>query len=73
MLQTIQVDILFLDIHMPQLKGTELLRNIKNPPKVIFTTAYKEYAVEAFEIDAIDYLLKPISLQRFIKAISRLD
>ncbi len=67
------VDILFLDIHMPQLTGTEFLKNLRTPPKVIFTTAYKDFAIEAFDLDAVDYLLKPISLQRFIKAVSKVD
>lgn len=66
-----QIDILFLDIKMPQLLGTEFLRSLRNPPKVIFTTAYKEYAVEAFELEAADYLLKPISLERFIRAVNK--
>lgn len=66
-----QVDILFLDIKMPQLTGIEFFRSLRNPPKVIFTTAYKEYAVEAFDLEATDYLLKPVSLERFIKAINK--
>jgi DNA-binding LytR/AlgR family response regulator len=65
------VDILFLDIKMPRLLGTEFLRSLRNPPRVIFTTAYREYAVEAFELEAADYLLKPISLERFIKAVNK--
>jgi DNA-binding LytR/AlgR family response regulator len=66
------VDILFLDIKMPQLSGTEFLRSLKNQPDVIFTTAYREYAVEAFDLEAADYLLKPISLERFIKAVNKI-
>ena len=54
------VDILFLDINMPKLSGVQVLKNLKNPPLVIFTTAYSEYAVEAFELEAFDYLVKPI-------------
>ncbi|MFI5163503.1 MAG: LytR/AlgR family response regulator transcription factor, partial [Sphingobacteriales bacterium] len=65
------VDILFLDIKMPQLSGMQFLRGLRNPPKVIFTTAYKEYAVEAFDLEAADYLLKPVSLERFIKAVNK--
>jgi DNA-binding LytR/AlgR family response regulator len=56
---------------MPELSGIEMLKSLNHPPKVIFTTAYREYAVEAFELDVIDYLVKPISLERLIKAINR--
>ncbi len=65
------VDLLFLDIQMPQLLGTNLIRTLKSPPKVIFTTAYRKYAVEGFELDAVDYILKPISLERFLKAVNK--
>jgi DNA-binding LytR/AlgR family response regulator len=71
MLQKKKVDLLFLDIQMPKLLGTGLLKTLRHPPKVIFTTAYKEYASEAFELDAIDYLVKPISLERFLKAVNK--
>lgn len=66
-----QVELIFLDINMPQLSGTDLVRTIKNPPKIIFTTAYRKYAVEGFELDAVDYLLKPISFERFVKAVNK--
>jgi Response regulator of the LytR/AlgR family len=66
-----QVDLLFLDIQMPQLLGTNFIRTLKNQPKVIFTTAYRKYAVEGFELDAVDYILKPISFERFLKAVNK--
>jgi two-component system, LytTR family, response regulator LytT len=65
------VDLLFLDINMPQLSGIDFYKSLKNPPKVIFTTAYSAHALEGFEVDAIDYLLKPFSFQRFVKAVSK--
>ena len=65
------IDLMFLDIHMPEISGIGLLKSLSNPPKVIFTTAYREYAVEAFELDVIDYLVKPISIERLLKAINR--
>jgi DNA-binding LytR/AlgR family response regulator len=70
-LQQHQIDLLFLDIQMPQLLGTDFMRTLKNPPKVIFTTAYRKFAVEGFELNAVDYLLKPISFERFLKAVSK--
>jgi DNA-binding LytR/AlgR family response regulator len=66
------VDVLFLDIKMPKIIGTEFLRNLSHPPKVIFVTAYREYAVEGFELDAVDYMVKPVSFERFLKAVDRL-
>lgn len=72
-LQNNPVDILFLDINMPILSGIELLKSIKKKPKVIFTTAYPEFAVEGFDLEAVDYLLKPINFSRFVKACERLQ
>lgn len=66
------VDVIFLDIKMPKLLGTDLLRNLSHPPKVIFVTAYRDYALEGYELDAVDYLVKPVSFERFVKAVSRL-
>ena len=65
------IDILFLDVHMPVLDGIGFLRTLKKRPQVIFTTAYKEYAVDAFELAACDYLVKPFSLERFIMAVDK--
>ena len=70
-LQQQHVDLLFLDIQMPQLLGTDLIRTLKKPPKVIFTTAFRKFAVEGFELDAVDFLLKPISFERFLKAVNK--
>lgn len=66
-----QVDVLFLDIQMPKLTGIDFLKSLQNPPKVIFTTAYRDYAIESYELNAVDYLLKPISFDRFLKAIGK--
>lgn len=71
LLSKTKIDLIFLDIQMPQITGVEFLRNLSQPPKVIFTTAYRDYAIDAFELDVVDYLLKPISLLRFSKAINR--
>jgi two-component system LytT family response regulator len=70
-MQTKAIDILFLDINMPVLDGIAFLKTLKSKPQVIFTTAYKEYAVDAFDLSACDYLLKPFSLDRFIVAVDK--
>ncbi|CAL2076858.1 LytTR family DNA-binding domain-containing protein [Tenacibaculum sp. 190524A02b] len=67
------VDIVFLDLNMPKLKGFEFLRTLNNPPNVIVTTAYKEFALEGYELNIVDYLLKPFSLERFLKAINKIE
>ena len=66
------VDLLFLDIHMPRLLGTEFIRTLRHPPKVIFTSAHKDYALESYDLDAVDYLLKPFSFERFLRAVNKL-
>jgi DNA-binding LytR/AlgR family response regulator len=70
-LQEQPVDVIFLDIKMPQLSGTEFVRSLRNVPKIIFTTAHKEFAHEGFELDVIDYLLKPIRFDRFLRAVNK--
>ena len=70
-LQQYSVDLLFLDIQMPKLTGLEMLKALKNPPAVIITTAYREYAMEGYDLDVVDYLLKPITFIRFSQAIDK--
>ncbi len=66
-----KVDLLFLDINMPKLQGLDFLKTLSNPPLVIITTAYQEFALESYELRVVDYLLKPFALERFLKAINR--
>jgi DNA-binding LytR/AlgR family response regulator len=70
-LQQKKVDLIFLDIKMPQLLGTDFVRSLRNPPPIIFTTAYRDYALEGYELDIVDYLLKPIPLDRFLRAVGK--
>lgn len=71
-LQSRDIDVLFLDINLPKISGLNFLRSLNDPPKVIITTAYSDYAHEGFELDVVDYLLKPFSFERFLKALSKL-
>ncbi len=70
-LQTKSVDLMFLDIEMPNLNGIEFLKSLNQKPKTIFTTAYREFAIEGFELEAVDYILKPITFERFFKSVER--
>jgi len=70
-LQEKSIDLMFLDIQMPQVTGIELLKSLKNRPRVILTTAYREHALEAFDLDVVDYMLKPISFERFLRSIGK--
>src|ERR1700744_1503250 len=72
-LQTLKVDLIFLDIKMPMLSGVDFLRSLKNPPLVVFTTAFAKYALDGFELQALDYLLKPIAFERFLKTAERVN
>ena len=70
-LQKSHIDLVFLDIQMPKITGIDFLKNLPNPPLVIFTTAFPEYAIEGYELNVLDYLLKPISFERFFKAVAK--
>lgn len=73
MLVNHEVDIIFLDIEMPGMKGTEFLKSLKKPPLVVFTTAYQQYAVEGFDLNIADYLLKPITIERFMQMVEKVQ
>jgi DNA-binding LytR/AlgR family response regulator len=66
-----EVDLAFVDIQMPEVSGTEFIKILRHPPKIVLTTAFPEYALESYELDAVDYLLKPIQFERFLKAINK--
>ncbi|WP_347840238.1 response regulator transcription factor [uncultured Draconibacterium sp.] len=66
-----EVDLMFLDIHMPEMKGTDLVKTLQKPPAVVFTTAHREYAIESYDLNVLDYLLKPISFARFLQSIEK--
>ena len=70
-LKTEKVDLIFLDIQMPVLDGIKFAKSLKNPPSIIFTTAYRNYAVESYELEVVDYLLKPITIERFLKSMDK--
>ncbi len=71
LLQKNKIDLVFIDIQMPKLTGIEFVKALADPPLIIFTTAYSEYALEGFELDVVDYLLKPISFSRFLKSVEK--
>lgn len=70
-LKAAPVDLIFLDIHLPKISGIDFLKTLPNPPAIILTTAFSDYAIESYELDVVDYLLKPFSFQRFLKAIAK--
>ena len=72
LMQSRRIDVLFLDIHLPKLKGLDFLRSLERPPQVILTTAYPNYALEGYELNVVDYLLKPFGLPRFLAAVNKL-
>ncbi len=73
LLKTQPVDLIFLDIHLPKISGIDFLKTLSNPPAVILTTAFTDYAVESYELNVVDYLVKPFSFERFVKAVSKVQ
>src|SRR4051794_4359330 len=71
-IQKERIDLIFLDIHLPKLKGLDFIKTLNNSPKIIITTAYQEYALQGYELNVVDYLLKPIEFSRFIMAVNKL-
>lgn len=72
-LQQQKIDLVFLDIHLPKLKGLDFIKTLKNPPRIIITSAYHEYALQGYEYNVVDYLLKPIEFSRFLMAVNKLN
>jgi len=72
MLQNEPVDLIFLDIHLPKLKGLDFVKTLKHPPRIIITSAYQEYALQGYELNVVDYLLKPVEFSRFLTAVNKL-
>ncbi|WP_018614759.1 LytR/AlgR family response regulator transcription factor [Segetibacter koreensis] len=70
-LQREKIDLVFLDIHLPKLKGLDFIKTLNNPPKIIITSAYQDYALQGYELNVVDYLLKPIELSRFVNAVNK--
>src|ERR1044071_1478084 len=72
-LQREKIDLIFLDIHLPRLKGLDFIRTLKSPPQIIITTAYQDYALQGYELNVTDYLLKPIEFSRFLASMNKLQ
>jgi len=73
MLKKEKIDLIFLDIHLPKLKGLDFIKTLKDPPQIIITSAYHEYALKGYELNVLDYLLKPIEFSRFLTAVNKLN